>query len=99
MTSPSARQRRVERVFEELVEAGGSVTVTQIAARLAVSPRSVHRDLAELRSLGVPIVGTIGVGIELDLEAALRLRVSAAEALAVLEPSRLLAWLRATLDA
>ena len=61
MTMSRARRRRVVRVFEELVD--GGTTVSRLAHQLGVSSRSVHRDLAELRAAGVPIVGTIGVGI------------------------------------
>ena len=55
---------RAERLLEvaELLRRHDSVTIETLAARLGVSGRTVFRDLASLRSRGLPISGDSGPG-------------------------------------
>jgi predicted DNA-binding transcriptional regulator YafY len=46
----------------ELLESTESMTGSELALRLEVSPRSVQRYIARLQDLGVPVEGTRGVG-------------------------------------
>ena len=57
--------RRTNRLFELiqiLRRASSSVTATQLAERLEVTPRTIYRDIAALMAMRVPIEGAAGVG-------------------------------------
>ncbi len=56
--------RRGDRLFQivQLIRGRRLTTATWLAERLAVSPRTVYRDVADLAAQGVPIEGEAGVG-------------------------------------
>lgn len=59
--------RRADRLFSLLLELrrGRVVTARRLAERLAVSERTVYRDIADLQASGVPIAGEAGVGYQM----------------------------------
>ncbi len=59
--------RRADRLFSLLLELrrGRVVTARRLAERLAVSERTVYRDIADLQASGIPIAGAAGVGYQL----------------------------------
>jgi predicted DNA-binding transcriptional regulator YafY len=59
--------RRADRLFSLLLELRRSrvVTARRLAERLAVSERTVYRDIADLQASGVPVAGEAGVGYQL----------------------------------
>jgi predicted DNA-binding transcriptional regulator YafY len=65
-TQPHLARLRVERhhrLIEELrLAAGGHVTAEELAAALRVDVRTVERDIARLRDVGVPIASRRGPG-------------------------------------
>jgi len=56
--------RRADRLFQivQLVRGRRLTTADFLAARLAVSVRTVYRDIADLQAQGVPLEGEAGVG-------------------------------------
>jgi predicted DNA-binding transcriptional regulator YafY len=56
--------RRADRLFQivQLVRGRRNTTADWLAARLAVSVRTVYRDIADLQAQGVPLDGEAGVG-------------------------------------
>jgi predicted DNA-binding transcriptional regulator YafY len=60
--------RRTDRLFEilRLLRAGGVVRAADIAARLAVSERTVYRDMDTIAASGIPVTGTRGSGYRLQ---------------------------------
>ena len=61
--------RRADRLFRLVAEMRGrrlAVTAGQLASALAVSPRTLYRDIRDLMASGVPIEGEAGVGYLLD---------------------------------
>jgi predicted DNA-binding transcriptional regulator YafY len=60
--------RRADRLFRlvQLLRARRFATGAQIAGELAVSKRTVYRDVADLQGSGVPIRGEAGVGYRLE---------------------------------
>jgi predicted DNA-binding transcriptional regulator YafY len=60
--------RRADRLFRlvQLLRARRFATGEQIAQELAVSKRTVYRDVADLQGSGVPIRGEAGVGYRLE---------------------------------
>ena len=59
--------RRADRLFAlvQLIRGRRLSTAAWLAERLAVSPRTVYRDVADLQCQGVPIEGEAGVGYRL----------------------------------
>lgn len=59
--------RRADRLFSLLLELrrGRVVTARRLAERLAVSERTIYRDVADLQASGIPIAGEAGVGYQL----------------------------------
>lgn len=59
--------RRADRLFSLLLELrrGRVVTARRLAERLAVSERTIYRDVADLQGSGIPIAGEAGVGYQL----------------------------------
>lgn len=60
--------RRTDRLFEilRLLRAGRVVRAADIAARLAVSERTVYRDMDTIAASGIPLTGTRGSGYRLQ---------------------------------
>lgn len=56
--------RRADRLFQivQYLRGGRLTTATDLARRLEVSERTVYRDIADLKTSGVPIDGEAGVG-------------------------------------
>jgi len=56
--------RRADRLFQivQYLRGGRLVTAAQLAERLELSERTIYRDIADLKSTGVPIDGEAGVG-------------------------------------
>ena len=56
--------RRADRLFQivQHLRGGRLVTAARLAHRLEVSERTIYRDIADLKSTGVPIDGEAGVG-------------------------------------
>ena len=56
--------RRADRLFQivQHLRSGRLVTGQQLAERLEVSPRTIYRDVLDLKTSGVPIEGEAGVG-------------------------------------
>ncbi|MDB5846637.1 MAG: DNA-binding transcriptional regulator [Rhodoferax sp.] len=59
--------RRADRLFQlvQLIRGRRLTTAAYLAARLAVSERTVYRDVAQLQHQGVPIEGEAGMGYRL----------------------------------
>jgi predicted DNA-binding transcriptional regulator YafY len=59
--------RRADRLFQivQLLRARGTVTAAELAGELAVSERTIYRDVRDLMLAGVPIQGEAGVGYAL----------------------------------
>lgn len=59
--------RRADRLFQlvQLIRGRRLSTAAYLAGRLAVSERTIYRDVAELQHQGVPIEGEAGVGYRL----------------------------------
>lgn len=66
------RADRLFRIVEFLKARRQAVTAEMLAAELEVSVRTIYRDMADLESSGVPIVGETGVGYVLDRNYTLR---------------------------
>ena len=60
------RADRLFRVIQILRRSRRPITAKAVAAELNISVRSVYRDMADLASQGVPILGEVGVGYVLD---------------------------------
>lgn len=56
--------RRADRLFEilQILRRKGTVTATQLAEELKVSPRTIYRDIGDMMARDVPIDGEAGVG-------------------------------------
>ena len=56
--------RRADRLFQivQYLRGGRLVTAARLSERLEVSERTIYRDIADLKSTGVPIDGEAGVG-------------------------------------
>ncbi|ANM30756.1 DeoR family transcriptional regulator [Acidobacteria bacterium Mor1] len=56
--------RRADRLFQiiQILRSGRLVTGRQLAERLEVSPRTIYRDVVDLKYGGVPIEGEAGLG-------------------------------------
>ena len=65
---------RAERLLEltDLLRRGGATTIEDIARQLGVSGRTVFRDIASLRTRGLPILGDAGPGGGVRLDPAHR---------------------------
>lgn len=59
--------RRADRLFQlvQLIRGRRLSTAAYLAERLAVAPRTIYRDVADLQHQGVPIEGEAGVGYRL----------------------------------
>ena len=59
--------RRADRLFQlvQLIRGRRLSTAAYLAERLAVTPRTIYRDVADLQHQGVPIDGEAGVGYRL----------------------------------
>ena len=59
--------RRADRLFQlvQLIRGRRLSTAAYLAERLAVTPRTIYRDVADLQHQGVPIEGEAGVGYRL----------------------------------
>ncbi len=59
--------RRADRLFQlvQLIRGRRLSTATYLTERLAVTPRTLYRDVADLQHQGVPIEGEAGVGYRL----------------------------------
>jgi len=59
--------RRADRLFQlvQLIRGRRLTTAAYLAERLAVTPRTIYRDVADLQNQGVPIEGEAGVGYRL----------------------------------
>ena len=59
--------RRADRLFQlvQLIRGRRLSTAAYLAERLAVTPRTIYRDVADLQLQGVPIEGEAGVGYRL----------------------------------
>ncbi|MFE5549800.1 helix-turn-helix transcriptional regulator [Streptomyces sp. NPDC056534] len=70
MSSDQSRENRVLRLdrLKALLAEHDYTTAADLAAELGVSTRTLHRDLALLREMGVPIEGDRGMGGGLHLE-------------------------------
>lgn len=65
--------RRADRLFQiaELLRGRRLTTAQQLAEWLAISPRTVYRDIRDLQLSGVPIEGEAGIGYRLNRTASL----------------------------
>ncbi|KAF1054959.1 MAG: hypothetical protein GAK41_00488 [Burkholderia gladioli] len=65
--------RRADRLFQiaELLRGRRLTTAQQLAEWLAISPRTVYRDIPDLQLSGVPIEGEAGIGYRLNRAASL----------------------------
>ncbi|MBN3727976.1 helix-turn-helix transcriptional regulator [Burkholderia sp. Ac-20379] len=65
--------RRADRLFQiaELLRGRRLTTAQQLAEWLAISPRTVYRDIRDLQLSGVPIEGEAGIGYRLNRAASL----------------------------
>jgi predicted DNA-binding transcriptional regulator YafY len=70
VSNEQARESRVLRLdaLKSLLADRGYTTVADLAEELGVSTRTLHRDLALLREMGVPVEGDRGTGGGLRLE-------------------------------
>jgi len=89
MSSEPHREGRVLRLEElkALLAERDNTTVADLAEELGVSMRTLHRDLALLREMGVPVEGDRGTGGGLRLEAGWslgRVHLNESEALGLL---------------
>lgn len=66
------RADRLFRIVEYLKARRQAVTAETLADELEVSVRTIYRDMADLETSGVPIVGETGVGYVLDRNYTLR---------------------------
>lgn len=66
------RADRLFRIVEYLKARRQAVTAESLAAELEVSIRTVYRDISDLSTSGVPIIGEAGVGYMLDKNYVLR---------------------------
>ncbi len=66
------RADRLFRIVEYLKARRQAVTAETLADELEVSVRTIYRDMVDLESSGVPIVGETGVGYALDRNYTLR---------------------------
>ena len=59
--------RRADRLFQitQILRGRRLTTAAQLAERLAVSERTIYRDIADLSTSGVPVEGEAGVGYRL----------------------------------
>jgi len=78
--------RRADRLFQiaELLRGRRLTTAQQLADWLAVSPRTVYRDVRDLQLSGVPIEGEAGIGYRLARTASLPPLTFTADELAAL---------------
>lgn len=89
MSSDQPRESRVLRLdkLKALLTERDYTTAADLAAELGVSTRTLHRDLALLREMGVPIQGDRGTGGGLHLESGWslgRVHLNESEALGLL---------------
>lgn len=66
------RADRLFRIVEYLKARRQVVTASSLAAELEVSVRTIYRDIADLETSGVPIMGEAGVGYMLDKDYVVR---------------------------
>ncbi|MCR9202579.1 MAG: YafY family transcriptional regulator [Planctomycetaceae bacterium] len=66
------RADRLFRIVEYLKARREAVTADELAAEMQIGVRTIYRDVADLRTSGVPIVGEAGVGYLLRREYVLR---------------------------
>jgi predicted DNA-binding transcriptional regulator YafY len=57
---------RLFALLDHLRAARRPVSAEALAARFAVSPRTIYRDIASLQSIGAPIRGESGIGYQLE---------------------------------
>ncbi|MBU6453393.1 MAG: YafY family transcriptional regulator [Cyanobacteria bacterium REEB67] len=66
------RADRLFRIVEYLKTRKRAVRASELAEKLDVSLRTIYRDVADLQSSGIPIIGEAGVGYILDKKHILR---------------------------
>ena len=66
-TAQKQPMRRADRLFQlvQLIRGRRLSTAAYLAERLAVTPRTIYRDVADLQHQGVPIEGEAGMGYRL----------------------------------
>jgi predicted DNA-binding transcriptional regulator YafY len=62
---PSSRTERLFLIVDHLRQRRTAATVAELASLTCVTERSIFRDLATLRAIGVPVDGSPGVGVML----------------------------------
>jgi predicted DNA-binding transcriptional regulator YafY len=80
----SSRHDRLAAIIDAL-RGNEHTTAEQLAQTLAVSVRTLHRDLARLRSAGVAVAGRTGVGLRIPKSAKTDVNLAAVEGATVIE--------------